>query len=424
MGILFTANQVDESVATQTITAQDVGTSNLTGANGQVFYFGTTTTGSAASFTIETVETVNLQSSLLGAGGTLVVEVSMDGGALWFRPNVLQISTQSYSNSFTAPFAVSVPTSGLTNIRVRAISSWSGTATILAVDSPNPRGIFISDSLPGGANNVGSITNVTGTVSLPTGASTAAKQPALGTAGSSSADVITVQGIASGTALPISAASLPLPSGAATSALQNTGITSLSSIDGKLNSLGQKTSAASVPVVIASDQIITVTNNILTRTTYSAAITGLVSAALATDVFTISGSGTKTIKVTKISIDGLAAAGGNFTVQLIKRSTANSAGTSTTLTDVPHDSTDAAATATVKAYTVNPTLGTAVGTVRSNRVFISGVSTTSSVEDIQNFGDLGQEIILRGTTESLCMNLGATTITTPSLNIWVEWVEV
>jgi len=67
---------------------------------------------------------------------------------------------------------------------------------------------------------------------LPSGAATAAKQPALGTAGSASADVITVQGIASMTALkvdgsavtqPISAASLPLPAGAATSAAQTDG---------------------------------------------------------------------------------------------------------------------------------------------------------------------------------------------------------
>lgn len=47
------------------------------------------------------------------------------------------------------------------------------------------------------------ITNVSGTVSLPTGAATAAKQPALGTAGSSSTDVLSVQGIASGTALNV-----------------------------------------------------------------------------------------------------------------------------------------------------------------------------------------------------------------------------
>lgn len=44
---------------------------------------------------------------------------------------------------------------------------------------------------------------VSGTVSLPTGAATAAKQPALGTAGTASADVITVQGIAAGTALRV-----------------------------------------------------------------------------------------------------------------------------------------------------------------------------------------------------------------------------
>jgi hypothetical protein len=38
------------------------------------------------------------------------------------------------------------------------------------------------------------INNISGTVSLPSGAATAAKQPALGTAGTASADVITVQG--------------------------------------------------------------------------------------------------------------------------------------------------------------------------------------------------------------------------------------
>src|SRR6185437_1975646 len=89
---------------------------------------------------------------------------------------------------------------------------------------------------PGGANTqpvtqsgTWNITNVSGTVSLPTGASTSAKQPALGTAGTASSDVITIQGIASMTAVkvdgsavtqPVSAASLPLPSGAATSAKQ------------------------------------------------------------------------------------------------------------------------------------------------------------------------------------------------------------
>lgn len=60
-----------------------------------------------------------------------------------------------------------------------------------------------------GGNSItidGSITNVSGTVSLPTGASTSAKQPALGTAGSASTDVISVQGIASMTPLLVTPA--------------------------------------------------------------------------------------------------------------------------------------------------------------------------------------------------------------------------
>ncbi|HEY4309481.1 MAG TPA: hypothetical protein VGN12_08520 [Pirellulales bacterium] len=44
---------------------------------------------------------------------------------------------------------------------------------------------------------------------LPTGAASAAKQPALGTAGSASSDVITIQGIASGTVVPVSVATIP-----------------------------------------------------------------------------------------------------------------------------------------------------------------------------------------------------------------------
>lgn len=62
---------------------------------------------------------------------------------------------------------------------------------------------------------------------------------------------------------PISAASLPLPLGAATATKQDTGNNSLSSIDSKINSLGQKLSSGSIPVVLASDQspvLVTATN--------------------------------------------------------------------------------------------------------------------------------------------------------------------
>lgn len=73
-------------------------------------------------------------------------------------------------------------------------------------------------------------------------------------------------------AVLISAASLPLPSGASTSALQTTGNTSVASIDTKIPALGQALAAASVPVVLTAAQVTTLTP--------PAAITGFATSAL------------------------------------------------------------------------------------------------------------------------------------------------
>src|SRR4051812_37049676 len=51
----------------------------------------------------------------------------------------------------------------------------------------------------------------TGTPALPTGAATAVKQPAFGTAGVASADVLSVQGIASMTPLLVNASGNAVP---------------------------------------------------------------------------------------------------------------------------------------------------------------------------------------------------------------------
>jgi hypothetical protein len=81
------------------------------------------------------------------------------------------------------------------------------TGTVAVTQSTSPwvvsNGGAFAVQLTGATNN---INNISGAISLPTGAATAAKQPALGTAGSASTDVITVQGIAGGTAQPVSIA--------------------------------------------------------------------------------------------------------------------------------------------------------------------------------------------------------------------------
>lgn len=90
---------------------------------------------------------------------------------------------------------------------------------------------------------------------LPTGASTAAKQPAFGTAGTPSADVLTVQGVTSMTALKVDGSGVTQPvSGTVTTSPPSNASTNIAQVGGSALSEGQKAMAASVPVVIASDQ--------------------------------------------------------------------------------------------------------------------------------------------------------------------------
>lgn len=161
------------------------------------------------------------------------------------------------------------------------------------------------------------------------------------------------------------------------------------------------------------------------RTTYSASASGFSLAASATDIFTITGSASTVIRITKLGISGSTTSGSGIlaNIQVIKRSTANTGGTSVVLTNVSHDSTSSAATAVVRNYTANPTLGTAVGTVRARRYAFesSGVPTNEIVYEFGN--GPSQAIVLNGTTQQLCVNFSATTITGGIASICIEWTE-
>lgn len=105
----------------------------------------------------------------------------------------------------------------------------------LKVDGSGNLKTNLATAIPAGTNVIGHVivdtaptTAVTGTffqatqpvsatsLPLPTGASTSAKQPALGTAGTASSDVITVQGIASMTALKVDGSAVTQPVSVAT----------------------------------------------------------------------------------------------------------------------------------------------------------------------------------------------------------------
>jgi len=162
------------------------------------------------------------------------------------------------------------------------------------------------------------------------------------------------------------------------------------------------------------------------KMTYSACATSLAAVNLATDLFTISGSATKLVKVVRISITGISTGGNMAPITLLKRSTANTGGTSATITSVPHLSTDPAATAVVTSYTANPTTGTLVGTLRSMRVSLpaSGLSGANTPQDLLAGTLPGcRAWNLIGAGELLAVNQGGATFTGASWSIEAEWTE-
>lgn len=162
-----------------------------------------------------------------------------------------------------------------------------------------------------------------------------------------------------------------------------------------------------------------------TKATYSAATIGLTPAATATDFFTILGSGTKTVRVLRIAINGISTAGGaSPDIQLIKRITANTGGTSAPITAAQHDSNDAAPTAVVSTYSANPSsLGTSGGLVRAKKLNLGAAGSAGEI--VWDFTTRnGKGLVLRGTTQLAALNFnGATVPGGMSVDIDIEWSE-
>lgn len=195
---------------------------------------------------------------------------------------------------------------------------------------------------------------------------------------------------------------------AAGAADYNTGVTGAQTLrtasnlsDGSGNKITSTTSDAK--------QALDVIINAPAKATYMAASGTFTPPATPTDMFTIIGSATKVIKILKIRVDAFETTAGNIVFYLKRYSTVNSAGTSTAVTPYPLDINNAAATATTKFYTANPTLGTLTGSldiidipIVTNGGPSSAVATSSFFFDFTN--NLGQPLILRGTSDQISIN--------------------
>ena len=161
-----------------------------------------------------------------------------------------------------------------------------------------------------------------------------------------------------------------------------------------------------------------------TKASYSTSTLAFTPAATATDFFTIAGSGTKTIRVTRISISGIATSGASNDIQLVKRTAANTGGTASNPTICQHDSNDAAATATVSLYSANPSgLGTGAGSPRGQKLNLGAAGAAGVIVwDFTMRNSKG--IVLRSASQLLALNWnGASVPSGTSIDLDIEWTE-
>ncbi len=286
------------------------------------------------------------------SGGTTINFQGTVDDTTWVDLIGTQLGTSSSATSTTAPGDWTFNIAGLKSLRasiggysagtitVRGYASvLAGSETIAAVSQSGPWSVELLDASgvnkasisAGGAVKIDGSAftqSVSGTfwqatqpisaTSLPlgTGASTAAKQPAIGSAGASSTDVITVQGIASMTALktdssattqpvsgtfwqatqPVSVAALPLPSGASTSAKQpaigvaGTASTDVVTIQGiaSMTPLKTDSSGTTQPISVSSLPLPAGASTAAKQPSFSTA------GSAATDVLTVQGAASMT----------------------------------------------------------------------------------------------------------------------------------
>lgn len=171
-----------------------------------------------------------------------------------------------------------------------------------------------------------------------------------------------------------------------------------------------------------------------TKASYMAASTFVAPAASTTDLFEIYGSSTKTVKVLRVELSYKSSTIQSATDEcfLLRRSTANSSGTSETLDNLKLDTNNSSATAVAKSYTANPTTGTLVGRIAARiatpsappaGAYLPLTAIPASVLFDANVA--GQPIVLRGTSEGLVVNFNGTIPSggTPRLAVTFYWTE-
>jgi hypothetical protein len=147
---------------------------------------------------------------------------------------------------------------------------------------------------------------------------------------------------------------------------------------------------------------------------------------VAGDIAVLSGNASNVVRIHRIEVSmSTTGTAGVEQVQLVKRSAADTGGTSAAMTAVPHDSAFAAAVSVALRYTAAPALGAAVGPIRGVQFFDDSNAATGANTWLWTFGDGrggAAAVVLRGVAQQLAINLGGV-IAAQTVTVSFEWTE-
>lgn len=188
---------------------------------------------------------------------------------------------------------------------------------------------------------------------------------------------------------------------------------------------------AQVNVVPASGLI----TSILRNPSYTATAVGLVPAASATDIFCISPGTTRNISIRRITIAGTAGTAITTPFLVYRRVSLDTGGTPATgialPVPVPNYPGDPASTATLTAYTANPTIVDSSPSLM-NAMLVDLPVTTAAGGNITASATWGTAVdffhrgldLQKNTTQQICVNLNGVSVSSGVLAITMDWQEI
>lgn len=176
-----------------------------------------------------------------------------------------------------------------------------------------------------------------------------------------------------------------------------------------------------------------VNSAVVTRSTFSAVALALPPAASATDIACIAGSATRTVYIDRVTVSGTAGTLVTAPFTLLRRASVDTGGTAATTTAnwantiAKNDTVNATATATLISYSANPTINDTSPTyLASDYVTLpttaAGTVTRPLIWEWPNTS-FSQRPTLRGTSQQLCINLNAVSVSSGLLHVDIQWTE-